>query len=59
MFKGEVFCIVLVDTTHYHQQHIQGQDYKSEQSHIAIDGMHRLLPLTILMGHDDWDTIKD
>jgi hypothetical protein len=37
MFTNEIFNIVLVETKHCYQQHIQGQDYKTQQPDITID----------------------
>jgi hypothetical protein len=59
MFTDEVFNIVLVDTDHYCQQHIQKQEYKTWQPDITIDDTYCFITLVILIGHGDWYTIKE
>jgi len=56
MITDELLNVFLTESNHYYQQHIRGQENKTQQPDISVDEIYHLLALIILMGHDVWDT---
>jgi hypothetical protein len=59
MLTEEQFSTILTETNHYYQQHTQKEENRTLQMDIAVNETYNFIPLKILMGLDQHDTIKD